>query len=173
MKKRYEEHLLEEERKQQLEEDSQDASLLNWDRLQERVKRFIDNFDIMKNQLVFSFVEGNLLKALRNGDWILIDEINLAGNEVLQKLVPLVTGNSLLMYEKGDMKMVARHPDFRMFGCMNPGNDHGKKQLPKNLQDKFTILELPEPEKEDIKFFIESKCPAVRIVSSDKSKEKL
>lgn len=64
---------------------------------------------------------------------MLVDEINLAGNEVLQKLVPLIIGKSILMYEKGDLKTVTRHPDFRIFGCMNPGNDHGKKQLPKNL----------------------------------------
>ena len=53
---------------------------LNWDKLEARIQKFVNNFDIIKNQLVFSFVEGNLLKALKKGDWILVDEINLAGN---------------------------------------------------------------------------------------------
>jgi midasin len=62
---------------------------------------------------------------------------------MLQKIVPLISGKSIILYEKGDLKTVSRHPDFRLFGCMNPGNDFGKKPLPVNLQDKFTILTLP------------------------------
>lgn len=64
---------------------------------------------------------------------------------MLQKLVPLINGQSILLYERGDLKIVNRHPDFRIFGCMNPGNDHGKKALPANLMDKFTVLVLPDP----------------------------
>jgi len=48
------------------------------------------NFDKIDSNLVFSFIEGNLVTALKNGDWILIDEINLATNDVLQKIVPLI-----------------------------------------------------------------------------------
>ena len=48
------------------------------------------NLDKIDSNLVFSFLEGNLIKAIKNGDWILIDEINLATNDVLQKIVPLV-----------------------------------------------------------------------------------
>jgi midasin (ATPase involved in ribosome maturation) len=33
---------------------------------------------------------------------------------------------------------------------MNPGNDFGKKSLPANLLDKFTIFTLPEPDKIDV-----------------------
>jgi midasin len=43
---------------------------------------------------------------MKNGDWVLIDEINLASNDVLQKIVPLVEGKSLLLYEKGDLTHV-------------------------------------------------------------------
>jgi len=28
-------------------------------------------------------MEGNLLKAIKKGDWLLLDEINLASNELL------------------------------------------------------------------------------------------
>jgi midasin len=91
-----------------------------------------------------------LLKALKNGDWILIDEINLASNEMLQKIVPLISGKSITLFEKGDLKNINRHPNFRLLGRMNPGNDFGKKSLPANLLDKFTIFTLPEPDKIDV-----------------------
>lgn len=103
---------------------------------------------------MFSFLEGNLVKALRNGDWVLIDEINMATNDVLQKIVPLIEGKSLLLYEKGDLTYIQRHPDFRIIACMNPANDSGKKPLPPNLMEKFTAINLPEPLRMDIEMMI-------------------
>lgn len=95
------------------------------------------------SNLVFSFMEGNLIKALRSGDWVLIDEINMATNDVLQKIIPLIEGKSLLLYEKGDLAYIERHPDFKIIACMNPANDSGKKALPPNLMEKFTAINLP------------------------------
>lgn len=31
----------------------------------------------------FYFLTGNFIKAMQKGDWVLIDEINLANNELL------------------------------------------------------------------------------------------
>lgn len=107
--------------------------LPKWEKLKLRLQRLLQNVDRLDSNLVFMFLEGNLLRALKNGDWILIDEINLATNEMLQKIVPLISGKSITLYEKGDLKTLARHPSFRLFGCMNPGNDFGKKSLPSNL----------------------------------------
>ena len=72
-----------------------------WDRLEARINNVYQNKEKFDSNLAFQFLQGNLVKALRNGDWILIDEINLANNEVLQKLLPIIEGQSLLMYEKG------------------------------------------------------------------------
>ena len=38
----------------------------------------------------FAFEEGALVKAVRNGDWVLLDEINLASAETLERLVSLL-----------------------------------------------------------------------------------
>lgn len=98
-----------------------------------KFSNILANLDRIDSNLVFSFLEGNLVKALKNGDWILIDEINLATNDVLQKIVPLIEGKSLMLYEKGDLNYIERHKDFRIVACMNPANDSGKKPLPLNL----------------------------------------
>lgn len=41
------------------------------------MKKKFDNISLnlskIDSNLVFSFMEGNLIKALRNGDWVLID----------------------------------------------------------------------------------------------------
>eukprot|EP00624_Nannochloropsis_granulata_P001587 evm.model.NODE_17916_length_6768_cov_23.135048.1 len=104
----------------------------------------------------FEFVEGLLVKAVREGHWVLLDEINLASAEVLQRLTPLLDheggreggtvgvgggGGSLVLTEKGDVAPVPRHPNFRLFAAMNPANDAGKKELPPSLRARFTEVE--------------------------------
>jgi len=59
---------------------------------------------------------------------------------MLQKLLPVIEGQSLVLYERGDFHEIPRHRDFRLFACMNPGNEVGKKELPVNLKEKFTEL---------------------------------
>lgn len=44
----------------------------------------------MEGSFAFSFVEGVLVKALREGRWVLLDEINLASAETLQRLSGLL-----------------------------------------------------------------------------------
>ena len=39
---------------------------------------------------VFSWQDGKLLQALRRGDWLLLDELNLAPPEVLDGVAPLL-----------------------------------------------------------------------------------
>lgn len=48
------------------------------------------------------------------------------------------------MYEKGDLEELKRDPGFRIIGCMNPGSDIGKKELPENVRLKFTELFIPD-----------------------------
>jgi midasin len=80
------------------------------------------------------------MKAMQKGEWVLIDEINLANNELLQKILPAIEKTKFLFYERGDENPIQIHPDFRIFGCMNPGTDIGKKELPPNIKNKFTII---------------------------------
>ena len=94
------------------------------------------------SSVAFSFVEGALSKAVQAGDWILLDEINLAAAETLECLSGLLDTqqNSLSLFERGDSEPIARHPDFRLFACMNPPTDVSKKHLSPGLRNRFTEL---------------------------------
>ena len=48
-------------------------------------------------------LQGTLVKALRNGDWVLLDEINLAAAETLECLSGLLESQagSLMLTERG------------------------------------------------------------------------
>lgn len=49
-------------------------------------------------------------------------------------MLPIIEGKSLVLYERGDLREIKRHPDFRILTCMNPGSDIGKKELPNNIK---------------------------------------
>ena len=96
--------------------------------------------------LAFAFSEGALVKAIRNGDWVLLDEMNLASGETLQRLFGLLDGpgGTVTVTERGDTQSVPRHPDFRLFAAMNPATDAGKKDLPPAMRSRFTEVYVPE-----------------------------
>eukprot|EP00850_Spirogloea_muscicola_P001971 SM000007S20931 [mRNA] locus=s7:964636:998915:+ [translate_table: standard] len=114
----------------------------------DRVKRQVE---ASENAFAFSFVEGALVKALVMGRWLLLDEINLAPADTLERLTGVLEGEtgSLALTERGDVATVVRHEGFRIFACMNPATDVGKKDLPPGLRQRFTEIfvdELTEPE---------------------------
>ncbi|XP_045787692.1 midasin-like [Trifolium pratense] len=90
--------------------------------------------------MLFSFVEGSFVTALRKGEWILLDEVNLAPPETLQRIIGVLEGENgaLCLAERGDIDYIHRHPNFRIFSCMNPATDAGKRDLPFSLKSRFT-----------------------------------
>ena len=94
-------------------------------------------------------MEGTLIKSIQEGDWILLDEINLASDSVLNKLATIVQGQHILLNERADIVETKRHKEFRIFMCMNPPySSAGKKQLPVSLRSKLTEVYVGELENE-------------------------
>ncbi|XP_044724313.1 AAA (dynein-related subfamily) domain-containing protein [Hirsutella rhossiliensis] len=116
--------------------------------------RNLDQFDVQisggSGSFAFSFVEGNLVKAVRNGDWVLLDEINLASPDTLESIADLLVGPdelpSILLAETGELEKVVAHPNFRIFGAMNPATDIGKRDLPIGIRSRFTELYVRSPD---------------------------
>ena len=107
-----------------------------------RVQRQVDKPS--EEGVAFSFVEGTLVRALREGHWLLLDEINLASAETLERIAAVLEeGGSVALTERGEADALKRHPDFRVFGAMNPPTDFGKKELPPSIRARFTELYVP------------------------------
>ncbi|TKY64312.1 Midasin protein [Spatholobus suberectus] len=107
--------------------------------------------------MMFSFEEGSFVTALRNGEWILLDEVNLAPPETLQRIVGVLEGEHgvLCLAERGDTDYIHRHPNFRIFACMNPATDAGKRDLPFSLRSRFTEYFVDDIlDDEDLSLFI-------------------
>ena len=88
-----------------------------------------------------------MIKSIQDGEWILLDEINLASDSVLNRLATLIDGDHILLNERADIVETKRHKNFRIFMCMNPPyTSAGKKQLPPGLRGKLTEIYVPELE---------------------------
>lgn len=128
---------------------------VSYESLSKRWEQFfgrVVDFEVqVKNQshAVFAFVEGLLVQAVRNGDWVLLDEINLASADTLESLGELLAEiPSITLTEKGDAATVFAHPEFRLFGCMNPSTDVGKRELPEGIRSRFTELYVKSPDQD-------------------------
>ncbi|KAI0458364.1 hypothetical protein F5B21DRAFT_24453 [Xylaria acuta] len=123
----------------------------------ESFSKNLDQFDIQvsggSGNFAFAFVEGNIVKAARNGDWVLLDEINLASPDTLESIADLLASGpndepSILLSETGEIERVKAHPNFRIFGAMNPATDIGKRDLPLGLRSRFTELYVGSPDRD-------------------------
>ncbi|XP_051908078.1 midasin isoform X2 [Hippocampus zosterae] len=128
------------------------AALLQekWDFMATKLSQTRQQIRACETAMIFAFVEGTLAKAVKNGYWILLDEINLAASETLECLSGLLesSAGSLVLLDRGDLAALIRHPDFRIFACMNPATDVGKKNLPHGLRNRFTELYVEELDNE-------------------------
>lgn len=73
----------------------------------------------------FEWTDGVVVRALLQGHWLLVDNVNLCSASVLDRLNSLLEpGGSLLLTEAGGARVVAPHADFRIFLCMDAS--HGE-----------------------------------------------
>lgn len=137
--------------------DSRLQTLLELKPRWERFAQSLNQFDVQlsggSKGFAFTFVEGNIVKAVRNGDWVLLDEINLASPDTLESIADLLHNGpdgsaSILLSETGEIERVRAHPDFRIFGAMNPATDVGKRDLPIGLRSRFTEIYVESPDRD-------------------------
>ena len=114
-----------------------------YEALTEKSKQFALQTADASHPFAFAFVEGMLIQAARKGEWVLLDEVNLAPPDTLQRLSGLLDAaalgdGGLCLTERGDVETLSIHPNFRLFAAMNPPTDVGKKDLPGALRTRFT-----------------------------------
>ena len=95
---------------------------------------------ILKNGDMY-WIDGALTKAMKNGYWLVLEEINSCLPEILFVLNQVLDDDRMLVLEDKDGEIVKPHKDFRLFATMNPTEDYaGTKELNKALIDRFSIM---------------------------------
>jgi MoxR-like ATPase len=92
------------------------------------LKEKVDSYEQQtsaKSETSFEFVESELVQAIREGYWILLDNVNSAPPEVIERLNSLMEDDPILsLYEYSEGEVLTRengkiHPNFRLFTTAN------------------------------------------------------
>jgi MoxR-like ATPase len=104
----------------------------------------------------FGFVPHPFTIAFRDGHWLLLDELNLAPDNVLQALESALDSGILLLPEVAigqfPSRKIEMHPNFRVFATQNPHSGffkNAREKLSCSFLDRFSPFnfeELPESE---------------------------
>lgn len=85
--------------------------------------------------------DGILTTALREGHWVVMDEINAALPEILFVLHSLLDDDRKIILPEKDNEIVVPHDEFRFFATMNPPEEYaGTKDMNKALMSRFTAV---------------------------------
>lgn len=109
------------------------------------------------NGAAFEWSDGVLLRAIKDGSWVLLDELNLASQSVLEGLNSCLDHRATIYIpELG--KSFQCPPSFRVFGAQNPlGQGGGRKGLPKSFLNRFTKVYVDGLTDLDLQTIISSK----------------
>jgi len=100
----------------------------------------------------FEWVDGVLLNAVMNGDWVLLENANLCSPTVLDRLNPLLEPEGFLLVNEcgltnGEPRIVRAHPSFRLFLSIDPR--HGEVSRAMRNRGVEVFLLAPEQAKEN------------------------
>jgi MoxR-like ATPase len=119
------------------------------------------------------FAEGILPQALRSGAWVLLDELNLAEPQILERINPVLESPPSLLLSEGDQTHwgpggLPVHEHFRMFATLNPAEYTGRSVLSPAFRDRWLQWHFAEVPREvdyraQLRFLIEGVHPQFRV----------
>lgn len=107
----------------------------------------------------FAWRDGVFLQAIKAGDWVLLDELNLASQSVLEGLNAVLDHRAEVYLPELNMTVKCA-PSFRLFACQNPTSQGGgRKGLPKSFLNRFTQVFVDTLSDDDLLFIAHSMYP--------------
>ena len=92
---------------------------------------------------LFAWRDGPFLSALKNGSWILLDELNLASQSVLEGLNACLDHRGEVFIPELNRTFKVDTRTTRIFACQNPlFQGSGRKGLPKSFLSRFTQVSI-------------------------------
>jgi midasin len=104
------------------------------------------------------FQEGLLVTAVREGHWIVLDELNLAPTDVLEALNRLLDDNRELVIPE-TQEVITPHPNFILFATQNPpGLYAGRKVLSRAFRNRFLEVHFDDVPKDELETILCQRC---------------
>lgn len=113
------------------------------------VDEFVGKYVLRNRETVWE--DGILLKAMKSGKWLIVDEVNVALPEILFVLHSLLDDDRSVVVANHNGEVVKPHKNFRFFGTMNPVDEYaGTKDLNKAFKSRFGMILNMEYPKADV-----------------------
>jgi midasin len=92
-------------------------------------------------EVAMKWVDGIVVEAMRKGQWLLFDELNLANPDILERLNSLFDDDRyLVLAEKPDNERVVPAEGFRIFATQNPASYSGRKEISDAMKNRFHMM---------------------------------
>ena len=123
-----------------------------------RLSDFLGKMTVVNGQTLW--VDGILPMAMKNGYWLILDEIDFADPAILSLLHPVLEENSILVLKENNGEIIKPHTNFRIFGTANSvcamqdrsSNFTGTNQMNEAFMDRWQVLLIPNlNQKEELK----------------------
>lgn len=95
---------------------------------------------ILEHQEDPRWVDGPVIQAMKRGEVLLLDEMNLAANDVLERLNSLFDDNRCIRVDENAGEVVTPHDNFRIFATMNPASYAGREQLTDAMRSRWNNI---------------------------------
>lgn len=103
------------------------------------VDDFVGKWTLKEGETVWN--DGILLQAMKQGKWLIVDEINVALPEILFVLHSLLDDDKYIVVPNNNGEIVKPVKGFRFFATMNPVDEYaGTKDLNKAFKSRFNII---------------------------------
>ena len=94
--------------------------------------------------------DGPIVKAMLEGYWVILDELNLAEASVLERLNSILEAHPRLLLSEHNDRLIGSseyplHDDFRVFATQNPVTYAGRNPLSPAYRDRFHEIQVKDP----------------------------
>ena len=123
--------------------------------LRTRESHLVGSRTLSKGEI--NFVEGVLVKSMRNGTLLYLDELNAAEADVLLRLDEALDDRRQLVLKEAEGQIVKAADDWFVIATINPLSHVGTKELPPQLLSRFPVRMRLDYPPEDIELDIVSR----------------
>jgi midasin len=122
------------------------------------IQEYIGSYASDPDTAKLVFRDGVLVRALRQGHWLVLDELNLAPTDVLEALNRLLDDNRELLIPE-TQELIIPHPDFMLFATQNPpGLYAGRKVLSRAFRNRFIEVHFADVPQAELETIIHQRC---------------
>jgi nitric oxide reductase NorQ protein len=139
--------------------------------LRTRESHLIGTKTLEKGQV--NFVEGMLVRSMRDGNMLYLDELNAAEPDVLLRLDEALDDRRQLVLKEAEGQIVNAAADWFAIATINPLSHVGTKELPPQLLSRFPVRLKLEYPPEDIELQIISQHTSIESSNLDEVKRSI